>query len=56
MYGAQPHHRRLVGRLILLALFVVLAIAAFHIIAWALAPVLWIALVAGIVMLVVRRR
>jgi hypothetical protein len=56
MYGAQPHRRRLVGRLIFLALFVVLAIAAFHLIAWALAPVLWIALVAGIVLLVVRRR
>jgi hypothetical protein len=46
---------RLLGRLILLALIAVLCIAALHVIAWALVPVLWIALVCAIVVLVLRR-
>jgi hypothetical protein len=46
----------LLGRIILLALIAVLCIAALHVIAWALVPVLWIALVCAIVVLVLRRR
>jgi len=45
---------RLLGRLILLALIVIVGIAALHVIAWALVPVLWIALVCAVV-LVLRR-
>jgi hypothetical protein len=47
---------RLLSRLILLALIVIVCIAALHVIAWALVPVLWIALVCAIVVLVLRRR
>jgi hypothetical protein len=46
---------RLLGRLILLALIVIVGIAALHVIAWALVPVLWIALVCAVVVLVLRR-
>ncbi len=46
---------RLLGRLILLALIAVLCIGALHVIAWALVPILWIALICAIVVLVLRR-
>jgi hypothetical protein len=46
---------RLLGRLILLALIVVLCIGAMHVIAWAMLPVLSIALICAIVVLVLRR-
>jgi hypothetical protein len=45
---------RLLRRLILLALAVIVCIAALHVIAWALVPVLWIALICAIVFLVLR--
>jgi hypothetical protein len=47
---------RLLSRLILLALIAIVGIAALHVIAWALVPVLWIALVCAIAVLVLRRR
>lgn len=46
---------RLLSRLILLALVAIVCIAALHMIAWVLVPVLWIALVCAIVVLVLRR-
>jgi hypothetical protein len=46
---------RLLGRLILLAIVVLIFIAALHLIAWVLVPVLWIGLICATVVLVLRR-
>jgi hypothetical protein len=47
---------RLLSRLILLALVAIVCIAALHVIAWALVPLLWMALAGLIVVLALRRR